>query len=104
VKRLLTIYDWVLGIAEISAVILSIIAGIIAITMFRQAREHGHLRSWKWLIGALFFFIAVETVAALKAFGIYSVTWETHVLASIILVFLITALTQQIAITKGYDT
>lgn len=101
---MLTIYDWVLGIAEISAVILSIIAGIIALTMFHQTHKQRHLRSWKWLIGALFFFIIVETIAALKAFGIYSVTWETHVLASVILVFLITALVHQINITKGYDT
>lgn len=100
---MLATYDWVYGSGQIGAVILSFVAGAIALSLFKQARERKQLRAWKFLIWALVFFAVEEFVGALKTFGIWSTPWLTHVIPSIILAFLIAALIIQIQVTKGYD-
>jgi len=90
---MLTPYDWVYGIATLTAVFLSVIAGVIALGMFEQARQRKHLAAWKPLIIALVLFAVEETVGALKIFGVYSTTWLTHVIPSFIMLFLIAAIT-----------
>lgn len=97
----LTIYDWIYGSGQIGAVILSIIAGIIAISMFKQARKRKLLQAWKYLIPALVLFAFEEIFGALRTFGVYSNPWITHVIPSFILAFLIASLVVQIQINKG---
>ncbi len=100
---MLTTYDWVYGSCQIGAVLLSIIAGIIAVSMLSQASKRKQLRAWPYLLWALLFFAIEEILGALKTFGIYSTPWLTHVVPGIILAFLITALVIQIQVTKGYE-
>lgn len=98
---MLTTYDWIYGSGQIGAVVLAIIAGIIALSMFQHARQRKLLKAWKWLIPALVLFAIEEIFGALRTFGIYSNPWITHIIPSIILAFLITALVVQNNILKG---
>ncbi len=98
---MLTIYDWVYGIATLTVVILSIIAGFISITMFHSTVHRKYLAAWRYLLVALILFAIEELVGTLKVFGIWSTPWLTHVIPSFILVFLIAALIAQINITRG---
>ncbi len=99
---MLTIYDWVYGIAEITAVLLSIFAGYIALSIFRHSSKHKYLAAWHPMIYALILFAMLEIFGALKIFGIWGTPWLSHVLASLILVLLIIALNRQINVTKGW--
>ena len=102
-QMVLTPYDWIYGIAILTAVILSVVAGILAVSMFSEARQRKYLSAWNYLIVALILFAAEESAGALKIFGIWSTPWLTHVIPSFILLFLIIALLRQINITKGYS-
>lgn len=100
---MLTSYDWVYGISILTAVILSMVAGVIAITMFEKSGQRKHLAAWRPLIFALIFFAAEEIFGALKVFGIWNVPWITHVIPSFVLLFLIIALLRQTSITRGCE-
>lgn len=100
---MLTIYDWVYGIAVITTVVLSIIAGYLALSLIEHSGKHKYLAAWRPMIIGLLLFATLEIVGALKIFGIWSSTWLTHVLASFILVFLISALLKQINVTRGWS-
>jgi hypothetical protein len=100
---MLSTYDWIYGSGQIGAVILSFVAGFIALTLFKHAHQRRQLRAWRFLIWALVFFAIEEFVGALKTFGIWSTPWLTHVIPSAILALLIAALIMQIQVTKGYD-
>ena len=100
---MLTVYDWVYGSGQIASVLLSIFAGVLAMTMLKQARKRKQLRAWPYLLWALVFFALVEFVGALKTFGIWSTPWLTHIIPGFILAFLIAALVIQIQVTKGYE-
>lgn len=100
---MLTAYDWIYGSGQIGSVILSVVAGGIALSMFNQAHARKSLRAWRYLIWSLVFFALEEFMGALKTFGVWSTPWLTHVIPSVILAFLITALVVQINVTKGYD-
>lgn len=97
----LGIYDWIYGSGQIGAVVLSIIAGFIAVSMFKQARKRKMLRAWKYMIVALVLFAVEEVFGILRTFGVYGNPWITHVIPSFILAFLIAALAVQIQINKG---
>lgn len=97
----LTTYDWILGVAEIAAVFLSIVAGVIGLSLFRISFTEKELKAWRFLIFALVFFAVVEIVGALKSFGVYSTPHLTHVIPGIVLAFLIAALVNQIYINRG---
>jgi len=99
---MLTAYDWVYGIAVLTAVFLSFIAGYTALSIFKHSGQHKYLQAWRPLIIALIIFAIEEAVGALKIFGIWSTPWLTHVLPAFILVFLIAALIRQINVTKGW--
>ncbi len=98
---MLTPYDWIYGIANITAVILAIIAAFIAINIYDKTRDTKTLGAWKYLLIALGFFVIQEILGVLKTFGIYSTPHLTHVVPGIILVFLIASLAVQINITRG---
>lgn len=101
-KVTFTTYDWIYGIAQFSAAFLSIIAGIIAITMFRSAKQQKNLNSWTYMIIALILFAIEEVIGALKTFGIYETPHLTHVIPFFILLFVIAAVITQINITRGW--
>ena len=98
----LTYYEWAYGIAQLSAVFLSLVAGMIAIRMFQRAREKKILKAWTPLSIALVLFTLEEILGALQTFGVYSTPYLTHVVPSFILLFLIAALSKQIEVTKGW--
>lgn len=100
---MLTAYDWIYGSGQIGSVILSFVAGGIALTMFKKAHMQRQLRAWRFLLWALVFFAIEEFVGALKTFGVWSTPWLTHVIPSVILAFLIAALVIQTNVTKGCD-
>ncbi len=100
---MLTTYDWVYGIAVLTAVFLSIIAGMLAVSLFQQSTQRKYLSAWKPLLIALFLFAVEEIVGAMKIFGVWSTPWLTHVIPTFILIFLIAAIIKQINITRGYD-
>ena len=100
---MLTPYDWVYGITEITNVLLSVIAGAIAFGMIEKTAQRKILGAWKFLLIALILFAVEEIVGALKIFGMWSTPWLTHVIPSFILVFIISALLRQINITRGCD-
>ena len=99
----LTPYDWIYGITQLATVVLSIVAGLIAISMFHHASKKKYMAAWRPLIIALVLFVVEELIGVLRTFGIWSNPWITHVVPSFILLFLIAALLKQINITRGCE-
>ena len=79
--------DFLEGLLKISNLVLSVIAGIIAASMFKISQERKSLRAWKVLIVVLLLFVVQQILGALRAFGIYSSPFLTHVNVSILLDF-----------------
>ena len=88
------------GILKIANVLLSIVAGIIAITLFKVSHRRKELNPWRILIIALVFFAIQQILGALRAFRIYETPYLTHIVPTIILGLLIFALILQIGVTK----
>mgnify|MGYP001363670583 CR=1 FL=1 len=91
--------DFITGVLQIANLVLAVIAGLIAASMFAVSKKEG-LRPWKPLAAALIFFALEEIFGGLRSFGIYSNAWITHVIPSIILAFLIWGLVAQINVIK----
>jgi len=100
---MLSVYDWVYGIAVLVAVFLSIVAGFLAVSLFEKSSQRKVLGAWKPLIVALMLFAVEEVLGALKVFGVWKTPYLTHVVPSFILVFLIAALIRQTNVTRGYE-
>jgi hypothetical protein len=96
----LSIYDYVYGIAQMAAGFLAIFAGILALTLFKHATKQ--LRAWKYLLIALVIFAIIEIIGALSAFGFAIAPYWTHILVSALLLFFIAALMTQIHVNKGW--
>ncbi|MBN2111827.1 hypothetical protein JW707_01880 [Candidatus Woesearchaeota archaeon] len=103
ISIVLTVYDWFLGTAEIAAVFLSLVAGVIALSLFKVSRKNKELAAWKPLIIALVLFAVEETIGALKTFGVYTTPHLTHVVPGFVLAFLIASLVMQIHINRGFS-
>lgn len=97
----LTLIEYLFGTAEIAAVFMAVVGGVIAISMFRSAGSQGKLRAWRFLIAALVLFAAEEVIGALRTFGVYRTVWLTHVVPSVIMMCIITALILQIEMENG---
>lgn len=89
------------GILKIANLILAFIAGVIGLSLIRVSRKRKELKAWVLLITALVFFAIQEILGALRAFKIFETPYLTHIVPTVILVFLIIALYQQINIQKG---
>ena len=89
------------GLLKLANLFLSLIAGIIAISLFKVSHENKHLNPWRILIIALIFFAIQEIFGALRAFGIYDSPYLTHIVPTAILGLLIVALVMQIYVHKG---
>tara|TARA_Y100000310_G_scaffold315228_1_gene365534 strand:- start:584 stop:928 length:345 start_codon:yes stop_codon:yes gene_type:complete len=111
------LYDWVYGISQIAAVVLSCIAGIIALSIFKDARKQELLRAWKPMVAALVLFAVEELLGLFRTFDVYgtaALSWlpsglvkfltvsATHIVPFFILLFLIAALITQINIKRGW--
>lgn len=88
------------GMLKIANVFLSIVAGFIAISLFKASHQSKYLKPWKLLIIALVLFAVQEVLGALRAFDIYSTPHLTHIVPTAILGFLIYALILQIGLAK----
>lgn len=93
-----TLIDFFEGLLKITNVVLSLIAGYIALSLFRISHSRKELRSWKVLIIALLFFMIQEILGALRAFDIFESPYLTHIVPTIVLLLLIYALSWQIHI------
>ncbi|MFH2027724.1 MAG: hypothetical protein ABIJ08_01165 [Nanoarchaeota archaeon] len=81
------------GILKIANVILAVVAGGIAITIFRVSHHRGKtLKPWKFLTLALVFFAFQEIFGALRSFKIYEHPYLTHIIPTIIIAFVLTAI------------
>jgi len=89
------------GLLKIANVFLSMIAGIIAISLFKVSHERKHLRPWKILIVVLVLFAIQEIFGALRAFEIYSSPYLTHIIPTAMLGLLIVTLLLQIGVHKS---
>lgn len=89
------------GILKIANLILAFIAGVIGLSLIRVSRKRKELKAWVLLTTALVFFAIQEILGALRAFKIFETPYLTHIVPTVILVFLIIALYQQINIQKG---
>lgn len=98
----LTLMDWVYGTTQFAVVILSIIAGLIALSMYKLTRGRADLKPWNSMILVLVLFAVVEVLGGLSTFGVYRTPHLTHTVASFCNAFLIVALLRKINITKGW--
>ncbi len=92
--------DYLSGVFQIANVFLSIVAGLIALTLFHLSKKKD-LLAWRPLIIVLVLFALEEIVGALRSFDIWSTTYLTHVIPSVLLAFLIWALVRQIGISRS---
>ncbi len=97
--KLIMVYTYYDGVLQIANVFLVIIAGIIAISMYKHSKKQ--VRAWKPLIIALVLFAVEEVFGALRSFQIFSTPYITHIIPSFILAFLIYALVLQILVSRG---
>ena len=93
--------EYLEGLFKIANLFLSLVAGIIAISLFKISHKRKELRPWKILIIALIFFAVQELLGALRAFNIFESPYLTHVVPTIILALLILTIILQINIHKG---
>jgi len=92
--------DFLTGVLEIANVILSVVAGLIAFSIFQLSTQK-QLKPWKPLTVALAL-VALEFIfAGLRAFNIYSNPWITHVIPSFVLALLIWSLVLQINLVES---
>ena len=99
---MLTPYEWTYGIAQLAVVFLSVVAGILALSMFKAARQRAELKAWKLLIPALVLFALVEIMGMLRTFGIWEPHFLTHMTVSVLLAFVIAALVAQRNVSRGW--
>jgi len=84
------------GILKIANIFLAVVAGIIALTMFKISNKRNILKSWKFLIWMLMLFAVQQIFGALRAFRIYESPYITHIIPTVMLVLLILALYNQV--------
>ena len=92
--------EYLEGILKITNLVLSLVAGLIGISLLKVSQRRKELNAWILLIIALVFFAVQEILGALRAFQIYESPYLTHIVPTIILAFLIMALAKQLSIQK----
>jgi len=84
------------GILKIANIFLAVVAGIIALTIFKISSKRNILKAWKYLIFVLVLFAVQQVFGALRAFRIYESPYITHIIPTVMLVLLIFALYNQV--------
>jgi len=92
------------GITQIAVVFLSIVAGFIAISLFRTSHKVSYLKPWRPLIFGLILFALEAILGGLASFRIYQSPFLTHVIPSAILLLLIYSLFLQIIEANKWQT
>ncbi len=99
-QRGASVVEYLEGILKIANVFLAVVAGIIAISLFKVSQKRKDLKPWMFLIVALVFFAIQEILGALRAFAIYRSPFLTHINPTIILGLIITALLLQMQVKR----
>jgi len=99
---MLTVYDWIYGVSQLAAMFLALFAAILSLTLFKTSKEFKVLGAWKWMIAVIVLIAVEELLGTLRTFGVWATPHLTHVVPSIILLFLMAALIRQIQINKGW--
>ncbi|HLD43546.1 MAG TPA: hypothetical protein VJB08_06210 [Candidatus Nanoarchaeia archaeon] len=86
------------GVLKIANLLLSVVAGMIAVSLFQASRNQRFLRPWKFLIVALVLFALQQVLGAFRAFRVYSSPYLTHINPTFMLGFVIAALVFQIVL------
>lgn len=92
--------EYLYGVLQIANVFLSVVAGAIALSMFKTSREHKELDAWKYLGIVLVLFAIEEILGALRSFRYWDPGFLTHVVPSVMLLLLAYALIRQIQIMR----
>ncbi len=92
--------EYFAGVMAVANLFLAIVAGVIAISMFRLTKNKPELKPWKFLLTALVLFVGFQTISSLRNFGIVELQWATHVIASVIVAILIGALVTQLEVCE----
>ena len=99
---MLTITEWIYGTTQFAVVILSFVAGVLALSIYKYTKNKAAVSSWNYMIVVLLLFMVVEFLGGLSTFGVYRTPHLTHTFAAVALGFLITALNRQLNITRGW--
>lgn len=99
---MLSAFDWVYGIAQLTALFLAIFAAFFATTLFKSSKQFAMLGAWRYLIITIVLFAVEELLGTLRSFGVFATPHLTHIVPSFVLIFLIAALQRQISINKGW--
>jgi len=95
------VIEYLEGLLKIANVFLSVVAGIIAITLFKVSEQKKNLKPWNYLIIVLVLFAVQMILGALRAFEIFESPYLTHIIPTIMLAFLIIALILQIQVQRA---
>lgn len=82
------------GILKIANLFLIVVAGGIAISMFKASGKNEYLKPWRMLIIALLLFVVQQVLGALRAFAIWESPFLTHINVTIILGLILYTLVQ----------
>ena len=88
--------EYLEGILKIANVFLAVVAGLIAVSLFKESSKHKHLKPWYILIVVLCLFAVQEILGTLRAFNIFETPYLTHIVPTAILGLLVWALVLQI--------
>ncbi|MBU2561054.1 MAG: hypothetical protein KKD17_02070 [Nanoarchaeota archaeon] len=94
------IAQYIEGILKIANLFLAITAGAIGLTLIRRSLRDAEMRAWKYLAAILILFAFQQLLGFLRAFGIYTSPFLTHVNVSLILLLLIYTLNIQLKVVK----
>lgn len=83
------------GILKLANVFLSVIAGIIAISLIKHSHKKKYTNAWYILIIVLVLFAVQEILGALRAFQIFSTPYLTHIVPTLMLGLLIWAVAME---------
>ncbi|MBS3107087.1 hypothetical protein J4419_05515 [Candidatus Woesearchaeota archaeon] len=86
------------GALKLTNLVLALVAGYLSVRIYSMSRRKD-LLPWKILAVALLFFMVQQILGALRAFGLYTSPFLTHIVPTIILGLLILALSLQIHYT-----
>ncbi len=84
------------GILKLSNVFLSLIAGAIALSLLALSAKKKQVGTWRLWVYALVLFAILEIFGALRAFNIFESPFITHIIPTVILGLIISALIMQI--------
>ena len=88
------------GVLKIANLFLAVTAGGLGLTLIKRSFTDKKMRAWKYLAVILVLFAFQEVLGSLRAFGIYTSPFLTHVNVSLILLLLIYTVNVQLCVVK----